>query len=246
MIIKDILFTIKEDLKRLKSYPTLSVGKGFSIDYNKYWRKRRGETDTSTLSVWQKQRVDLIAPLIKPNASVLDLGCGDGAVLDYLNSLVPINGIGVDVSDEALEKAKKKGIEAIKLDITDLKNIDKFPATDYITGFEIIEHMPNPEEFICRMTPKVRNGFIFSFPNTGYYAHRLRLLLGRFPLQWYAHPGEHVRFWTVKDVKWWVRAIGFSLEKIIIYQGVPVLNKLFPKLFGMGIIINIKKDAPEK
>jgi 2-polyprenyl-3-methyl-5-hydroxy-6-metoxy-1,4-benzoquinol methylase len=132
------------------------------------------------------------------------------------------------------------------MDISKLYNLSSLPEVDYILGLEIIEHMPNTEEFIFKIQNKSKKGLIFSFPNTGYYSHRLRLLFGRFPLQWIVRPGEHLRFWTVKDVKWWVKNLGFNLEKLIFYEGVPILNKVFPNLFSQGIIIKISSKNNKK
>ena len=56
------------------------------------------------------------------------------------------------------------------------------------------------------------------------------------------HPGEHLRFWTLKDAKLWVKQLGCKLNKIVVYQGLPGLNKLFPNLFGQGILIKISWD----
>ena len=160
--------------------------------------------------------------------------------MKYFKDKADIRGIGVDIDEKSIERVRSLGLEAIKMDINDLENIKNLPEVDYITGFEIIEHMPNPEQFVYRLKDKAKKGFIFSTPNTGYYAHRLRLLFGRFPLQWIAHPGEHVRFWTVKDMKFWVRAIGFRLSKFILYEGLPILNKIWPSMYAQGMIIYIK------
>lgn len=240
MVIKDILYQIKEDLKRIKKYPDFDAGENLNVDYDKYWKKRRGENQSLNLSLWQKERADYILKMIEKKSSVMDIGCGDGALLKYLKDNLGVGGFGVDISDDVLKIAEQNGIKVFKRDITDLKSLSDLPEVDYILGLEIIEHMPNPEQFIYTLKNKTRRGFIFSFPNTGYYEHRLRLLFGRFPLQWVTHPGEHLRFWTVRDVKWWIKAINFNLEKIVIYQGVPVLNKICPKLFGRGILIKIK------
>ena len=159
--------------------------------------------------------------------------------VNELKDKASVDGFGIDVSDDAIAIAEKNGIKVLKKNITDLDSLKDLPEVDYIFGLEILEHLPNPEELIFSLRNKAKKGFIFSFPNTGYYEHRLRLLCGRFPLQWITHPGEHLRFWTASDVVWWVKAIGFDLEKMVIYQGVPVLNKIFPKLFGRGILIKI-------
>ncbi len=238
MFIEDFLYKIKQDLISLKKYPDVNLSNALKIDYNNYWLKKRSDKK-AVLSSWQKQRADYVLKMIEPNSVVLDLGCGDGAVLKYLHEKANIKGLGVDVSSEILKKAEKIGVKTIKMDISKLDNLSNLPKVDYVLGFEIIEHIPNTEEFIFKIRDKAKKGLIFSFPNTGYYVHRLRLLFGRFPLQWIQSPGEHLRFWTVKDVKWWVSSMDFKLKKLIIYEGIPFLNKIMPKLFGQGIIIKI-------
>jgi hypothetical protein len=63
--------------------------------------------------------------------------------------------------------------------------------------------------------------------------------LGRFPLQWLTHPGEHLRFWTATDCRWWIKSLGAHMENFTLHQGLPVLNKIWPGLFSQGIIFMI-------
>ena len=163
-------------------------------------------------------------------------------MLAYWVKLKKIKGICADYNELALEQAKRRGLDTLFLDLNDEKNWNDVPPCDYLTGFEILEHLANPEKFILFVKNKVRKGLIFSVPNSGYYQHRVRLLLGRFPLQWIVHPGEHLRFWTAKDIVDWVGFLGLKLEKKIIYEGLPGLNNLLPSLFGQGIIIYIKNE----
>ena len=242
MIIKDILFKIKGDMKRLFVYPIPEWGTDGRIDYDKYWRKRRGESQHFQLSAWQRKRAELILPFLTEGDVVVDVGGGEGAMLEYWRSHKNIHGICVDNNLLVLDQAKKKGIETIEADLSNPESWERIPDCDFLTGFEILEHLPNPEEFILTVSGRVRKELIFSFPNTGYYIHRLRLLLGRFPLEWVVHPGEHLRFWTVKDVHSWVRALGFRLSGLIIYEGVPLLNRLCPAMFGQGINIRISRQ----
>lgn len=241
MIIKDILYYLKEDIKRLRKYPETSLKDDFKVDYDKYWKKR-GRNNEAILSEWQKERALQISKIIVGGDVIMDMGCGDGAILKFLMDKNKVDGIGVDMIDSILVNAGKLGIKTIKCDMTNIPSLIDLPEVDYIMGFEILEHMPNPEEFIITMLPKVRKGMIFSFPNTGYYAHRLRLLFGSFPLQWILHPSEHLRYWTVRDVKWWVKSLGLKLDSLILYKGIPFFNKLIPTLFSQGIIIKISKN----
>jgi len=244
MIIKDFLFKLKEDLKKLRHYPDVNLGEHYNVDYDAYWQKRdymKGLPGQGkpTLRPWPRQRAELLSKMIEPGSVVLDIGCGNGAVLDYVNQKIGIRGIGVDLGIEILGQAKGLGLETIAMDVTDISKLKDLPEVDYIIGFEILEHMPTPEAFLHEVRRKARRGLFFSFPNTGYYLHRLRLVTGRFPLQWINHPGEHLRYWTVKDVKWWVRSMNFNLDTLIVYEGLPGLNKIMPKLFGQGLFFKI-------
>jgi len=231
---------LKGDLKQLFGYPDCQYGVEFTVDYAAYWKRRRGDRE-AYFSPWQKIRADRTLRIIEPGSSVIDLGCGDGAVLGYLKEQANISGIGVDMDRRMLDKACQLGIETIEMDIGDIEKIKTLPETDYILGFEIFEHIPNPERLLCHLMSKARKGIIFSVPNTGYYAHRLRLLFGKFPLQWIVHPGEHLRFWTARDMKFWVRSMGLDLKRLILYEGLPVLNKISSSLFSQGMIIHIAK-----
>jgi len=86
---------------------------------------------------------------------------------------------------------------------------------------------------------------IFSVPNTGHYSHRIRLLLGKFPMQWRHHPGEHLRFWCFSDMRWWLMScLKFKEEKfnIIPYNApISLLNKIFPSIFSRGILVYVSK-----
>ncbi len=235
---KNFLYQIRSDIRRLFVYPALKTPPDFAVDYDVYWkaRGRGGAAVSESLSLWQRARSDLALKFIEPGSSVLDLGSGGGAVLEYLQERRHIRGIGVDASVSALESLRAKGIEAIDCDISSDEAIQALPEVDHIIGFEILEHIPNPERLIYLLSPKAKKSFIFTFPNTGYYPHRLRLLFGRFPLQWVTHPGEHLRFWTVADVRSWVPQLHLHLKYLTTYQGLPFLNRLCPSLFGAGIL----------
>ncbi|MBU4142860.1 class I SAM-dependent methyltransferase [Patescibacteria group bacterium] len=232
------LYKIKEDLKGLFRYPVVDLAVNPCVSYDKYW-ETRGRNASPVLSDWQKKRADIVLKAIEKNSSVLDLGCGNGAFIKYLEVKAGIKGVGVDLNDKILEQAKSIGVATIKMDITDLNSIKSLPEFDYITGFEIIEHLSCPEGLLDCLRGKARKAMFFSIPNTGYYAHRLRLLLGKFLLQWASHPGEHLRFWTVSDVKWWLKSLGFNIESLELYEGIPLLNKIWPSLFAQGMVFKI-------
>lgn len=229
---------LKEIYKQITYYPKLILEE---TDYDEYWRNKR-EGNLGYANSWQKQRGDWILDRIEEGSTVLDIGCGDGAVLLYMKSKKEFKAIGVDISDLVLDFLNSKGIETIKLDINDFSSIEKLPEVDYIMMLEVLEHMPNPEKFLKLVMKKARKGVFFSFPNTGYISYRLRLLFGSFPVQWRVHPGEHLRFWTYRDLKWWLKELGlYEKSEIYVYEGIPVLNKLWKSLFGAGFVVEVRQ-----
>lgn len=173
----------------------------------------------------------------------MDVGCGDGRILAYLKEKVSLGEIlGIDFSENALEKAKERGIEVIKKDLGDLNSLVEIPEFDYVILFEVLEHFPNSEEILKWALKKSKKGVVFSVPNTGFIVHRLRLLFGRFPLQWKAFPSEHLRFWTVKDMKWWLENLDIKNYKLHLYEGIPLFNKILPDLFSQGMLVLIFKN----
>ncbi len=236
---------IKDDLKRIFLYP-IKKGKKIpkNIDYDDYWKERRGKYNKPHLSSWQLKRINLIDKHIKKNTHIIDLGSGDGAVLNEINKRKNIQGTGFDISDIALKHLSDLGFGAKKIDINNKEAFyAELPECDYALAFEIMEHLPNAEEFIKELLNKSTDGVFISIPNSGYYTYRLRLFFGSFPVQWVLHPGEHLRFWTVRDIKKWVQWNNFKLEKLYLYEGIPFLNKIWPSLFSAGMVIYLKKKT---
>jgi 2-polyprenyl-3-methyl-5-hydroxy-6-metoxy-1,4-benzoquinol methylase len=117
---------------------------------------------------------------------------------------------------------------------------------DYIIMSEIIEHLPDPEMLLNALRSHVRKGLIVSIPNTGYHQHRLRLLMGRFPLQWVVTPGEHLRYWTRIDFHWWARQLGFRVAREFPYEGTPGLKEAWPNLFAAALVYVLADEhAPD-
>jgi len=206
-----------------------------SSDYDRYWERKRG-SNMGHLSAFQLDRVRAIAGAMPEGVSVLDVGCGDGAILQYLIEHKAVEAHGLDISERAVAHCRAQGLDVWLADVTQPESLNALAEYDYITLSEIIEHIPTPEGLLDGLRGHVRQAFIISVPNTGYVWHRLRLLLGRFPLQWLAHPGEHLRFWTRVDSMWWAGWLGYRVRAVIPYQGTPFLKRLWSNLFASGIL----------
>jgi 2-polyprenyl-3-methyl-5-hydroxy-6-metoxy-1,4-benzoquinol methylase len=152
-----------------------------------------------------------------------------------------LKGIAFDSSQRALDDAKKLGIEGHLLDLTTPGALSNIPVCDYYIVLEVLEHVPNSEEVLRALVNKCTRSVFFSVPNTGFFRHRLRLLFGKAPAQWVTMPNEHLRFWTIRDMRWWLTALGYTKFTIIPYHGVPGLNRLMPNLFAEGMIVSVEK-----
>ena len=228
--------------RRLWGYPVARL-QLTAVDYDQYWRdKRKG--DVGQLSDFQRHRAEVVASLIEASSSLLDLGCGNGAILNHLRSQKGIIGTGVDMSRLVLDHVDKLGFATLQADVTKPDSLKVLPVVDYIIALEVLEHLPDPERVLCDLDGKCRKAFVLSFPNTGYFVHRLRLLFGRFPAQWRLHPGEHLRFWTLADALWWVSAMDRELVALVPYEGVPFLNRVFPSWFAAGLVLCIAPKKP--
>ncbi len=230
-------------LRRLFAYPeTTRVG---VVDYDTYW-DNKARSGLGQLSTWRLRRVKVFASLVERGDRVLDLGVGDGALLQYLIMQRGVEGYGLDISQKAVDFCRAQGLNVALSDITQpiTENLAiHFPAVnqfDYVILSEIIEHIPDPESLLDSLRPLVRKGIIVSIPNTGFHQHRLRLLLGRFPLQWVVTPGEHLRFWTRADFHWWTRQIGFMISAEVPYEGTPILRQIYPSLFAAAFVYLLK------
>ncbi len=236
-------------------YPQSAIQTTLEDSYNAYWRDRydrfredRKATTVGGLNDFQKDRVSIIAEIIKKTGTdpvrVTDIASGDGGILLALKQQIPISyALGVDSSNDAIEEAKKFGIETRLIDIRDPKAIETLPPSDYMLMLEILEHIPHSESLLRAAYGNASRGVFFSFPNTGYFLYRLRLLFGRMPVQWRIHPSEHVRFWTYADLLWWLDALHYSHRTIVPYQGVRFLKKLWPSLFAAAFVVYLPHGA---
>jgi 2-polyprenyl-3-methyl-5-hydroxy-6-metoxy-1,4-benzoquinol methylase len=234
-----ILFSrLKIAFFQIVKTPTL---KSYNLNYDKYWLQKKGSR-MGTPNSFQISRANWISSKINAGDSILDLGSGDGSVILHLRRKMHINPIASDISQYARLHLKKLGIKFVKCDFTKTSSFKNLPTVDHIFLLEVLEHLSNPEEILLESISISEKSVFFSFPNTGYFSYRLRFLFGRFPVQWRVHPSEHLRFWTYRDLIWWLVSLRlYERSEIHIYEGLPFFSKLCPSLFGAAFIVQVKK-----
>lgn len=244
--VKRALYYIRLWFKDVVRYPqTIFLLEREDEAYDAYWATR-GRAQGERLSDWQKERSDIILRVIKEEGHAMslgDIGGGNGAVLMYLANVLQVSHATLyEISSTALTAAAEAGLKAVQCDVRSSEQYHRIAPASFILMLEVLEHMHNPEALLKAVYATSEKGVFFSVPNTGFLTHRLRLLFGKAPLQWQRHPSEHVRFWTVVDLRWWLGTLGYASFKIFPYKGVPVLNRLWPNLFAEGVVVYIPKS----
>ncbi len=166
-------------------------------------------------------RVDLrlIATMIEPSSRVLDVGCGDGQLLDYLVRNRGVVGRGIELSQAGVNASVAHGLSVVQGDAdTDLGNYPT-QAFDYVVLSQTLQATRNPKRVISELV-RIGRKAIVSFPNFGYWRVRWQLLLrGRMPQtdalghQWHETPNIHLC--TILDFAELCSAMGVKIERSI-------------------------------
>jgi methionine biosynthesis protein MetW len=117
--------------------------------------------------IYLKNAYEEIVKVIEEGARVLDLGCGDGELLNLLFERKKIYGLGIDISTEEILKCIKKGVSVIQEDIEEGLVKYKDDSYDYVILSETLQTVKNPD-FVLNQMVRVGKKGIISFPN---FAH---------------------------------------------------------------------------
>jgi methionine biosynthesis protein MetW len=177
----------------------------------------------------------IISDLVEPNSKVLDLGCGDGALLEWLAENKSVVGRGIEIDGEKVQRAIARGVSAYQGDITE--GLADYPdgCFDYVILSQTLQETREPLK-ILRAMLRIASHVIVAFPNFGHWSVRLAMLFfGRapktklFPYEWYDSPNIH--FLSVNDFDLLVARERLTVERAYFLSGHRTVS-LMPNLMA--------------
>jgi methionine biosynthesis protein MetW len=196
-------------------------------------------------------RIDLqlIADMIAPRSRVLDVGCGDGALLDHLVHAKEVDGRGMEISQAGVNASVAHGLSVIQGNAdTDLQDYPS-DAFDYVVLSQTLPATRKPHQ-VLRQLVRIGRHAVVSFPNFGHWRVRWQLLTrGRMPmtdsmpLQWFDTPNIHLC--TILDFVGLCDTLGIVLEKglVISRSGTPspIRSAALANLFGEQALFLLRR-----
>ena len=185
-------------------------------------------------TVTQRPDFAAIAGWVSMGSSVLDLGCGDGALLRYLREGRRVTGYGVEIDDDRVLACVTNGVNVIQGDLE--RGLAEFESRsfDYVVLSQTLQAVRNSERIIADMLRVGREGIV-TFPNFGYWKNRLHVIAGHMPVsdnlpyQWFDTPNVHLC--TIADFERFCANHGVAItERKVLTRGRPV--SVLPNLLG--------------
>jgi methionine biosynthesis protein MetW len=194
----------------------------------------------------------LIAEMVTPGSRVLDVGCGDGALLKLLAETKGVDGRGVELSRENVNLCVKRGLSVIQGDAD--RDLSDYPdqAFDYAILSLTIQATRNPKTVLSNLL-RIGRRAIVSFPNFGHWTVRAQLLFnGRMPMTpnlpepWYTTADAHLC--TIKDFVDLVALVDAEVEEAVAFNAkgerLPIKRSIsLQNLLGEKAVFKLKRRA---
>lgn len=181
-----------------------------------------------------------IADMVQEGSKVLDIGCGDGTLLEYLVHTMGVDGRGLELSQQNVNQCVARGLSVVQGDAdTDL---GEYPSGifDFVILSQTIQATRHPRLVLNELL-RIGKHVIVSFPNFGHWRVRLSLLFkGRMPITralghfWYDTPNIHLC--TIADFLALVRQVGGRIERAVALAGNEKTRKIPGNTLGANLL----------
>jgi methionine biosynthesis protein MetW len=186
---------------------------------------------------------------IRQGSSVLDLGCGDGALLDLLVRERGVRAQGIEIDEQAIYQCVAKGLSVFHEDIDHGLSDYADQSFDYVILNQSFQQVKSPD-LVLNEALRVGREVIAGFPNFAHYQARLQIFLkGKTPVtpslpyEWHDTPNLH--FLSISDFMEYCRQRNIKLEKAA-FAGKKRRIKIFPNLFALtGIFLISDREASD-
>ena len=186
--------------------------------------------------------LEIISGWIAQRTRVLDLGCGDGRLLQHLWQTKQAPGYGVEIADEHVLECIRNDVNVLQMDLEDGLATFADRSFDSVILSETLQAIHRQEPLLREML-RVGREAIVSFPNFGYWKARIQIALAghmpvskELPYQWYDTPNVH--HCTLVDFEALCTKLGIRiLERVVLRDGNPV--SLLPNLLGSLAVYRI-------
>jgi methionine biosynthesis protein MetW len=180
-------------------------------------------TAVMVAAVSERKDLELIGALVPTGSRVLDLGCGDGALLEWLQRERGCTGYGVELDDANVLKCVQRGVSVVQLDLEEGLALFDDQSFDVVLQIDTLQAIRHTERML-RETARVGRIGIVAFPNFAHWPNRLSVMRGRMPVtkvlpyEWYDTP--NIRVGTYADFEVLARKNGLSVtDSFGIQQG---------------------------
>ena len=159
--------------------------------------------------------LESIARLVPQGSRVLDLGCGDGALMAHLQAERGCSGYGVEIDDTKVLACLRRGVDVLQFNLDEGLDMFGDQSFDVVLQIDTLQHLRNAE-IMLRETARVGRIGIVAFPNFAHWPNRLSVLQGRMPVtsrlpyQWYDTP--NIRVGTHDDFGLLARRNGLRID----------------------------------
>ncbi len=163
----------------------------------------------------ERSLMESIARLVPPGSRVLDLGCGDGALLHHLQTTHACTGYGVEIDDTKVLACVQRGVNVLQLNLEEGLAMFDDASFDVVLQIDTLQHLRNAQTMLVE-TARVGRIGVVAFPNFAHWPNRLAVLRGRMPVtrrlpyQWFDTP--NIRVGTHADFQQLAHRCGLRVE----------------------------------